>query len=258
MEKLNELIDSIESLYSKEQQKEILEYFRKAEKESHIPDSPLLLDLIKNGFIKISEKKHIRYRLEKYFTENNISSISEKKEFIFSQLPDLKSLKRGKNTSYDDVEDFILKNHVELFDEVLKDFKTYDFGDIIGENGHLIALYFYRSVGNGSNYKFNNKTEEWELKNDEITQIMQQRGYKFEKPTNDPRVVTINVDLSKTMNECKKKYYIECLKQIGILWFNTLFKKNRPIWLTFIYVLLFIAFLPYILLFTIIKLLINK
>ena len=56
---LNELIDSIESIYSEEQQKEILEYFWKAEKESHIPDSPLLFDLINKGFLKISEKSII-------------------------------------------------------------------------------------------------------------------------------------------------------------------------------------------------------
>ena len=217
---LSELIDSIESLYSKEQQKEILEYFWKAEKESYIPDSPLLFDLIDKGFIKISENKHIEYRLEKYFDKNNITSISAKKEFIFSHLQDLKGLKRGKGASYDDTIDFISTNHKELFDEILINFKTYSFGDIVNENGRNLALYLYRTVGNGSCYKFNYKTEEYELKNDEVTTIMQERGHTFKKPTGDPRSVTVNVDLSETIKKCQKTYFIEFVKYI----FKTLFK----------------------------------
>lgn len=219
---LNELIDSIESIYSEEQQKEILEYFWKAEKESHIPDSPLLFDLINKGFLRISEKKHIEYRLEKYFTAHNIEGISERKKFIFNQLPNLKELERGKNTSYDDTIDFITKNYYDLFDNVLVDYKTYSFADIVGNNGHNLALYFYRKVGSGSNYKFNYKTNEYELKNDEVTQIMQERGFKFEKPTGDPRVVTINVDLSDAMKKCRNTYYKELIKQFFITLFKAL------------------------------------
>lgn len=226
---LNELIDSIESLYSKEQQKEILEYFWKAEKESHIPNSPLLFDLIDKDFLKISEKKYIESRLEKYFTAHNIERISDKKEFIFNQLPDLKGLVRGKNTSYDDTIDFISKNYYELFDKLLVDFKIYSFGDIVGEHGHNLALYFYRTVGNGSCYKFNYKTDEYELKDDEVIHIMQERGYKFEKPTGDPRVITMKLNFSDAIRKCENTYYKELVKQFLVTLFKALIAFYKAI-----------------------------
>lgn len=226
---LNELIDSIESLYSKEQQKEILELFWKAEKESHIPDSPLLFDLIDKSFLKISDKKHIEYRLEKYFDKNNITSVSAKKKFIFNHLPNLKGLARGRNTSYDDTIDFISTNYYDLFDEILNDFKTYSFGDIIGKNGHNLALYLYRTVGNGSCYKFNYKTDEYELKDDEVIHIMQERGYKFEKPTGGPQVLAVKIDMSDAIRRCKNTYYKELIKQFFVTLFKTLIAFYKAI-----------------------------
>ena len=139
-------------------------------------------------------------------------------------MPNTKGLKRGKNTSYDDIIEFIEKNYSDLFDEILTDFKTYSFGDMVNNNGRNLALYFYRKVGSGSNYKFNNKTNEYEPKNDEITQIMQERGFKFEKPTGDPRVVTINVDLSDAMKKCRNTYYKELIKQFFITLFKAICK----------------------------------
>lgn len=223
-QKLNELINLIETQYSKEQQKEILKYFRKAEKESYIPDSPLLFDLIKKGILKISERKHIEYRLGKYFIAHNIEKISDKKEFIFSQLPNLKGLPRGKNTSYDDTIDFISQNYCDLFDKVLIDFKSYSFGDIVDENGQALTMYFCRTVGNGSNYKFNQETNEYELKKDGITQIMQERGFKFEKPSHNPNVVSIKIDFNKVIYKAYSNVILEQLKQI-VIDKNNIFKS---------------------------------
>lgn len=244
--KLNELIDSIEKQYSKEQQKEILEYFGKAKKESYIPDSPLLFDLIKQGFLKISEKKHIEYRLTKYFIAHNIEKISDKKEFIFSQLPNLKGLPRGKSTSFDDTIDFISKNYSDLFDKLLIDFKSYSFGDMVGESGHDLTMYFYRTIGNGSSYKFNQETSEYELKNDGITQIMQERGYKFEKPVRNSNAVSIKIDFNKVINKAYSNVILEQLKQI-------VFDKNN-IYKSILQAIIVIMMLPI----TICKLFLKK
>ena len=222
-QKLSEFIDTIESNYSKEQQQEILNYFWKAHKESHIPDSQLLFDLINKGFLKISERKHIEYRLEKYFSSNNIQKISAKKEFIFNQLPNLKGLPRGKTTSYDDTIDFISKNYIDLFDNLLIDFKTYSFGDMLNANGHVLTLYFYRTIGSGSSYVLNPVTNKYELKNDEITQIMQERGHKFEKPTAKTNF-KININLNDMMKKYNFLYYKEVFKRIVSLIFQIIKK----------------------------------
>lgn len=206
---LSELVGSIEQFYSEEQQKQILEYFWKAKKHSHIPNSPLLFDLIKKGFIKITEKKYISYRLEKFFNAKNIEKISERKEFIFKQLPTLDGLERKRNASYDDVIDFISENYYNLFDEILTDFKTYQYGDMVGENGYNLTLYLYRKVGNGSNYQLNPQTNDFELKNDEVSKLLLERGYKFEKPQRGG----ITIDISDILNNSYKKV----LEKNGIL-----------------------------------------
>lgn len=203
---LQELINLFESSYTNEQQKEISEYLWKAKRNSHIPDSPLLFDLIDKGFLKICEKKYIEYRLRKYFTAHNIEKISDKKDFIFNQLPNLKGLPRGKNTSYDDTIEFISKNYYELFDKVLSDFKTYDFGYVVENNGENLTKYVYRKFNLKSNYMYNQETKKYELKDDEITQLLLANGSNI-KVDNPEELFTntIRIDISDTLNNGFKK-----------------------------------------------------
>ena len=195
---INEIIDFFEISYSLEQQREILDMLWRV--GSAIKDSPLLSDLINKGILQISDNKHIGYRLNVYFAQNNIEKISLKKEFIFSKIPNLKGLHRGKSASYDALIKFVKENYQDLFDEILSDIKVYDFTPAYSLNGRNFTLYLNRKLNLKSNYKYNSELEKYVLKEDEITPLLREHGIKIdvENPEELFKIrIDLNVDLEK-------------------------------------------------------------
>lgn len=122
-----------------------LNCFYKSFNNQWIPDSPELFNLIEKGFLQISSKKDIS-RLEGYFSKNNIEKIKDKKEFIFKHLPSTKGLENGKRAAYEDLLDYIQKNHTYIFEEFLTDFNNYTFGEIVENNGFELLYYVAKKV----------------------------------------------------------------------------------------------------------------
>lgn len=135
---------------------EHLTCFWHAYRNQWIPDSPELSDLIKKGFLKVSSEKDIS-RLEGYFSKNNIEKIKDKKEFIFKYLPNTKGLEYGKRAAYEDLLEYIQKNHTYCFEEFLSEFNNYTFGDMVENNGYEILYYVAKKV----DWTFANNLEVW-------------------------------------------------------------------------------------------------
>lgn len=148
---LDELIALLPNLNEKH-----LKCFWNAFNNQYISDSPELKDLIDKGFLKVSSNKDIS-RIEGYFTQNNIEKIKDKKEFIFKYLPNTKGLENGKRAAYEDILDYIQKNHTYCFEEFLSEFNNYTFGDMVENNGYEILYYVAKKV----DWTFANNLEVW-------------------------------------------------------------------------------------------------
>lgn len=176
---VDEIISFFESIYSNEQQRAIVQILFQLD-HTVIKPSPLLDDLLKKNVLQISSSPHIPYRLDKFFAAKNIHKISERKNFIFSKVPDLKGLKRGKSASYEDLVDFVSEKYTDLFCTILHDIKIYSFTDAYSQNGKVALLYLNRKLNPKANYKFNPKTSNYELKEDEVTEVLRRHNIQFE------------------------------------------------------------------------------
>ena len=197
-----EIIGIFENNYDVQQQKEIVKILFRL--EHTIEQSELLDDLIRKDIICISSKPYIKYRLEKFFEKKNIEKISDRKDFIFSQIPNLNELKRGKAASYDDLIDFISVKYTDIFNDILSDIKVYSFSEQYMQNGRTALLYLNRKLNPESNYKFNSSTGKYELKNDEITEILKKHN--------------INCDILPNMENSSKKLPIWKIILLVIFW----------------------------------------
>lgn len=200
---INEIIDFIDSIYTIEQQKEVLNILFRI---NHVVErSSILNDMLQKGILKVSEEKFIKYRLKKYFEKNLVTKVSLQKEFIFSIIPNYQGLKRGKSASYDDLVSFVETNYPDLFDEILSDFKTYDYGNKFSQYGEMYTLYLNRKLNIKANYKYNHITKNYELKNDSITPVLREHGINIEVE-NPNELFAIKIDLHAATEDCFKEF----------------------------------------------------
>lgn len=156
--------------------KKLLDCFWNAYNNRWIPDSPELSNLIEKGLLKVSSQKDIS-RLEGYFSKNNIEKIKDKKEFIFKYLPNTRGLENGKKAAYEDLLDYIQKNHTYCFEEFLTDYNNYTFGDIV-EDGYELLHYVAEKV----DYTFAYNLETWNIiKNGGVSFKVKQKDNKEDK-----------------------------------------------------------------------------
>ena len=214
---INEIIEFMDKTYPIEQQKEILKILFGM--KYTLEKTPLLNDLLDKGIIQLAKGKFIKYRLKKFFEKKNITKISLQKDFIFSKIPNYNGLKRGKAASYDDLVSYIEKSYLDLFDKILVDFPTYEYTPSFAQNGDIYTLYLNRKLNIKANYKFNPKTSNYELKNDEVTPILREHNINFD--VDDPNALfAIKLDIGNTENvKTKNNESMPVLKKVFLIIF---------------------------------------
>lgn len=221
---VDEIISFFESHYNDEQQKSIVQILFRL--EHTIEPSPLLEDLLKENVLQLSDSPYISYRLRKFFEKHNIQKVSERKNFIFSKVPDLKGLNRGKSASYDDLVDFVSKKYSDIFSEVLKDIKVYSFSEPYSQNGRIALLYLNRKLNPQANYKFDSRSNSYVLKDDEVTEVLRRHNIQFEVD-NPASLFTVNIRLEN--NPCRmplwKIFLLVIFWPVGLYYLIS--KKNR-------------------------------
>lgn len=197
---IDEIIDFFEKNYNDGQQQKIVQILFRLERT--INPSPLLDDLLKENVLQLSDSPYFSYRLEKFFEKHDIEKVSERKNFIFSKVPDLKGLKRGKSASYDDLVDFVSKKYPQILSEVLQDIKVYSFTEPYLQNGRNALLYLNRKHNPKANYKFNSQSDSYVLKNDEITEILRRHNVQFEVD-NPAELFTTKIHVNLEHKPCR-------------------------------------------------------
>lgn len=221
---VDEIISFFESHYNNEQQESIVQILFRL--EHTIEPSQLLDDLLKQNVLQISQTPYFSYRLRKFYEKHNIQKVSERKELIFSKVPDLKGLNRGKSASYDDLVDFVSKKYPDILSEILKDIKVYSFTEPYSQNGRTALLYLNRKLNPKANYKFDSNSNSYVLKEDEVTEVLRRHNIQFEVD-NPAELFTIHVKLES--KPCQMPLWKIIL--LVIFWpaglYYLLTKKNR-------------------------------
>ncbi len=214
---INKIIEFMDKTYSIEQQNDILKILFRM--NYTLEKTPLLDDLLNKGVLQPAKGKFIKYRLNKFFKKNNITKLSARKDFIFSKIPNYEGLKRGKAASYDDLVAYIEKSYLDLFDEILIDFPTYEYTPSFAQNGDIYTLYLNRKLNIKANYKFNSKTSNYELKNDEVTPILREHNINID--VDDPNALfAIKLDLGNKENiDIQNNNAMPILKKIFLIIF---------------------------------------
>jgi len=214
---IDEIIEFMDKTYSTEQQKDILKILFRIE---HTVEKTLLLnDLLDKGVLQPAKGRFIKYRLKKFFEKNNVNKISLQKDFIFSKIPSYEGLNRGKAASYDDLVAYVEKIYPDLMEDVLIDFPVYEYTEQYASNGHIYTLYLNRKLNIKANYKFNPKTSNYELKNDEVTSILRNHNINIDVD-NPNELFAIKLDIGNTENiKTKKNKSMPVLKKLFLIIF---------------------------------------
>lgn len=218
---IDSFIDFIEFNYTLDEQNEVSLILLN---ENHLfKNTPIMCKLFEQGILEYSSEKFIEYRFRKFCELNKLKTIKQKKEFIISQIPSFKGLKGGKTASLDRMIDFIVENYEDLFDNLLSNFKTYSFSKKYKKIGRLAARYFYRKTTIKARYKYDENSDCYILKQDEVTDLLIKHNVQIDKnPPQDINIITFDIDLSpslktKTDNYSRRKFKEYKLFLMGIL-----------------------------------------
>lgn len=218
-----EIINNIEKFFNDAEQKEIAKIMFRA--EHTIESSQLLNKLIEKGIFCISDKPFIEYRLTKYFEHKNIEKISQKKDVIISHVPNLDGLHRGKSASYEDLVQFVSAKYPAEMLDFLSEVKIYDFTPEYKKNGYVCTLYFNRKHNLKANYKYDSRLGHYILKDDDVYQMLKNRGINITVQNPDELFFSMPVTTKKIC-----KYSIFQIALLVIFWpvgLYVLFKNYR-------------------------------
>lgn len=220
----DEIISIIENNYCDSRLNEVIQILLRV--EHAMPETDLLKELLNKNILNISSVPYLKYRFEKYFAKYGFEKVSQRKEFIFSKIPNYEGLNRGKAASYEDLVYYVEQKYPDLFLEILSEIKIYDFSPSFKENGRLCTLYFNRKLNPKANYKFNSKTKQYELKEDEVTELLRRHNIQFEVD-NPAALFTANIKFENA--PCRMPFWKIIL--LVIFWpiglYYLLSKKNR-------------------------------